>query len=67
MFFIEYEMSETYIGKIKSDSGIFFDVKWSEKTGKVFISIGTWKEIGTADTPSKAMLLADKWLAKFQE
>ena len=56
-------MGDVYIGKAKSNSGIYFDVKWSETTKKVFVSMGVWSEIGTADTPAKAMLLADKWLS----
>ncbi len=56
-------MSDVYLGKARSGSGAYFDVKWSEITGKVFVSMGIWSEIGTADTPAKAMLLADKWLS----
>jgi len=56
-------MSTTHIGKVRTGSGVILDVNWNDETGTVSVSVDGWTEIGTAKTPSEAMLLADEWLS----
>lgn len=55
-------MSATVIGRVKSQEGKSYEVKWDMASKDVYVSWGGWSHVGTASTALEAMAKAEAWL-----
>jgi len=55
-------MAATVIGKVKSDKGKSYEVKWNQSSKEVYVSYYGWKYVGKASSANEAMTKAEAWL-----
>jgi hypothetical protein len=55
-------MTAQIIGSVKSASGKTYEVKYDERDKTVYVSYAGWTNVGSAQSVSDAMRLAEAWL-----
>ena len=55
-------MSATVIGRVKSQSGKSYEVKWDQHGKEVYVSYAGWSRVGRANSAGEAMTKAEAWL-----
>ena len=55
-------MSSTFIGKVKSQVGKTYEVKWDERNKDVYVTYAGLSKVGQASTAAEAMRIAEAWL-----
>lgn len=55
-------MSATVIGRVKSDKGHSYEVKWDQHSKEVYVSWAGWSKVGKASSAHEAMTKTEAWL-----
>lgn len=55
-------MSATIIGRVKSNSGKNYEVKWDSMRKEVYVSYAGWSFVGKASSANEAMNKAEAYV-----